>query len=379
MIGVAGVGRDAWLGSPLALANLYAFGRLAWDPDRTPEEIAEEWTRQTIGNDADVVKTVDRMLLQSWPAYEGYTGPLGLQTLTDITGSHYGPGIEGSENNGWGQWHRADHQGVGMDRSVATGTGYAGQYAPEIAREYESAATTPDNLLLFFHHVPYTCKLHDGKTVIQYLYDSHYDGAERAAQFVKDWEGLKARIDPSLYANVLPRLEYQAGHAIVWRDAVVQYFWKLSGIADDKGRAGNFPGRMEAEDAKLTGYQVIDVKPWEDASRGKAVSCAATSCAAEWTYQGSAGTFDVAVQYFDLQGGVSRFALTVNGKPAGTDAEWAADATLPTRTPHGDNSTRHRVHGVELKPGDVIRVTGTPDGSDPAALDYIEVTPETGL
>ena len=66
---------------------------------------------------------------------------------------------------------QADHEGVGLDRSVATGTGFAGQYPPEVAKIYESAATTPDDLLLFFHHVPYTYQLHDGKTVIQYLYD----------------------------------------------------------------------------------------------------------------------------------------------------------------------------------------------------------------
>ena len=89
-----------------------------------------------------------------------------------------------------------------------------------------------------------------------------------------EWATLKGRIDPQLYDDVLARLEYQAGHAIVWRDAIVQYFLKLSGIPDDKGRAGHYPGRLEAEDARLTGYKVIDVTPWEDASRGKAVSCA---------------------------------------------------------------------------------------------------------
>ena len=125
MVGVAGVGRDAWLGSPLALANLYAFGRLAWNPNLSAGQIAEEWTRQTIGKEEQVVSTVTKMLMQSWPAYESYTGPLGMQTLTDITGSHYGPNIESSENNGWGQWHRADKDGVGMDRTVATGTGFA--------------------------------------------------------------------------------------------------------------------------------------------------------------------------------------------------------------------------------------------------------------
>jgi alpha-glucuronidase len=384
MVGVAGVGREGWLGSPLAMANLYAFGRLAWDPNLEPEKIAEEWAQLTLLSDPDAavasgdIHRVVAMLMRSWPTYESYTGPLGLQTLTDITGSHYGPNIEASENNGWGQWHRADHDGVGMDRTVATGTGFVGQYWPEVAKMYESASTTPDNLLLFFHHVPYTYKLHDGKTVIQYLYDSHYAGAAEVAEFVRDWETLKGRIDPAIYNNMHARLEYQEGHAIVWRDAVVQYFLKLSGIPDERGRAGHFLGRMEAEDARLTGYTVVDVTPWEDASRGKAVECAATegttsrSCSAEWTYDGAADRFDIAVEYFDLQGGVARFSLDVNGNPA---ASWDADAEFPSRQLHGDNSVRHTVRGVALKPGDVLRVEGTPDGKDPAALDYIELAP----
>jgi len=380
MVAVAGVGRDAWLGSPLALANLYAFGRLAWNPDLDPAVIATEWTKQTLGSDPEVVRTVVKMLMQSWPAYENYTGPLGAQTFTDITGSHYGPGIESSENNGWGQWHRADKDGIGMDRSVATGTGYAGQYPPDVAKLYESAATTPDELLLFFHHVPYTYRLHSGKTVLQHIYDSHYDGAAQAAQFVRDWAALKGRISQPFYEQVRDRLVYQAGHAIVWRDAIVQYFLKLSGIPDERGRAGHYPGRLEAEDARLTGYKVIDVTPWEDASGGKAVSCGEPSekenlrsCTAEWTWQGPAGRFDIAIQYFDLQGGTARFALKINGQPA---AAWTADANLPSNRPNGDNSTRRTVRSVALKPGDVLRMEGTPDGPDSAALDYIEITPD---
>ncbi|HLY42394.1 MAG TPA: alpha-glucuronidase family glycosyl hydrolase [Terracidiphilus sp.] len=373
MVGVAGIGQDHWLNSPLAIANLYAFGRLAWDPSLTAEEIAQEWTRQTISDDPVVVKTVTTMLMQSWPAYVNYTGPLGMQTLTDIIGSHYGPNIESSERNGWGQWHKVDHDGVGFDRTVATGTGFVGQYAPEVAKEYESAATTPDDLLLFFHHEPYTYKLHDGKTIIQNIYDSHYLGAEQAEHLVTEWESLKGRIDLGLYNNMLPRLEYQAGHAIVWRDAIVQYFDKLSGIPDDNGRAGHFPGRLEAEDARLTGYKVIDITPWEDASRGKAISCdGAPSCAAEWTYTGARGRFNIAVQYFDLQGGAAHFTLSVNEHPVAT---WDANAELPSRRPNGDNSTRFTARGIELKRGDTLRVEGTPSGTDPAALDYIELGP----
>lgn len=370
MVAVTCVGQD-WLGAPLAMANLYAFGRLAWNPDLTPEEIAREWIRQTLGNDPLVVETVEKMLMQSWPAYEHYTGFLGTQTLTDITGSHYGPNIEASERNGWGQWHFDDAKGIGMDRTVATGTGFVGQYPPEVARVYESLATTPDNLLLFFHHVPYTYKLKSGDTVIQYVYDIHYQGAEEAAELGKEWATLKGHVNAALFNDEAARLEYQAGHAIVWRDAIVQYFLKQSGIADDKGRAGHYPGRLEAEDAKLSRYTVIDVKPWEDASGGKAVSCAdANGCSAEWTWDGKAGQFDVAVQYFDLQGGAAKFALSVNGKQA---AAWMADAELLSRRPHGDNSIRRTVRGVELKPGDVLRIEGVPDGKDEAALDYVEV------
>jgi alpha-glucuronidase len=376
MIGVSNVGRDGWLGAPLAMANLYAFGRLAWNPDLSAEQIAAEWTKQTINADPIVVATVDKMLMQSWPAYVDYTGFLGTQTLTDITGSHYGPNIESSERNGWGQWHRDDAQGIGMDRTIATGTGFIGQYPPQVAKMYESLATTPDGLLLFFHHVPWTYRLHSGKTVIQYVYDSHYKGAKEAAQLGAEWATLEGKIDPALFTDEQARLAYQAGHAIVWRDALVQYFFKESGIPDALGRAGHFPGRMEAEDARLTGYTVFDVRPWEDASAGRAVMCdqssAQRSCSAEWTYSGAAGTFNIAVQYFDLQGGVAHFALSLNGSPI---ALWAADAALPSRRPNGDNSTRMTVRDVKLKPGDVIRVEGTPDGQDPAALDYIEITP----
>jgi alpha-glucuronidase len=372
IVGVAGIGRDRWLNSPLALANLYSFGRLAWNPDLDPSEIAEEWIRQTISTDPAVVRTVKNMLMQSWPTYEAYTGPLGMQTLTDITGSHYGPNIESSERNGWGQWHNADAQGVGKDRSVATGSGYAGQYPPEVAKLYEDPATTPDELLLFFHHVLYTWKLHSGKTVIQHMYDSHYDGAAQAAQFVSDWSSLKGHVDPALYDDVLARLQYQAGHAIVWRDAIVQYFLKLSGIPDDKGRAGRYPGRLEAEDARLTGYKVIDVTPWEDASGGKAVSCGETACTAEWTWPGPAGRYSIAIQYFDLQGGAARFTLLINNHPTAT---WLGDSNLPSTRPNGDNSTRRTIPSIDLNPGDTIRIEGTPDGLDPAALDYIEITP----
>jgi alpha-glucuronidase len=238
-VGVADVGMDAnWMGSPMAMANLYAFGRLAWNPDLSAEKIIDEWTRLTFGSDPVVVKTINEMQLASWRVYESYTGPLGVGTLTNITGNHYDPGPESSENNGWGQWHRADHAGIGMDRTVATGTGYIGQYSAAVQKMYEGLADCPDKLLLFFHHVPYNYALHSGKMVVQHVYDSHYEGAERAAEFVSQWETLRGHLDDERYSDILARLEYQAGQAVVWRDLICNWFYGLSGIADAKGRVG---------------------------------------------------------------------------------------------------------------------------------------------
>jgi alpha-glucuronidase len=234
---VVNVGLDEnWLGHPLAMANLYAYGRLAWNPNLDTKEISNEWTRLTFGNDQQVVATMSSMLLCSWHIYESYTGPLGVGTLTDILGSHYEPNPDSAEHNGWGQWIRADSQGIGMNRTVATGTGYIGQYSPEVQKKYETVAACPDELLLFMHHVPYTYLLHSGKTVIQHIYDSHYDGAAESAGLVRQWESLRGKIDDQRYEKVLQKLQYQAGEAIVWRDTVVNWFYRKSGIPDAKGR-----------------------------------------------------------------------------------------------------------------------------------------------
>ena len=220
-VGVSNVGLgDNWFNNHLSQANLYAFGRLAWNPDLTSREISDEWTRLTFGANAAVNAVVSEIQLSSWRTFENYTGPLGLQTLTDITGNHYGVAVEASERNGWGQWHNADERGAGMDRSTKTGTGYAGQYRPEVARIYESPASTPDELLLFFHHVPYTQRLHSGKTVIQHLYDTHYEGAEAVANYVRRWKTLEGLVDERRYQEILAQLEYQSGQAEVWRDGL---------------------------------------------------------------------------------------------------------------------------------------------------------------
>lgn len=377
-VGVANVGLSTnWLANHLALANLYAFGRLAWDPDLSSERIVGEWTTLTFGNDADVIAKISAIQLASWPTYEEYTGPLGLQTLTNITGPHYGPAPESQEGNGWGQWIRADREGVGMDRTVATGTGFVGQYSPDVQKLYESVADTPDNLVLFFHHLPYTFKLHTGKTIVQTIYDDHYAGAARVAEFVRDWKTLRGRIDDKRYSDVLAQLEYQAGHAIVWRDAINDWFHRMSGIADEQGRVGHHPNRIEAESMRLTGYQTFAPTSWEGASGGKGIICkkAAHSCSAETTFRGPPGRYEIDLEYFDLASGVSQFYVFVGQKLID---HWRANMLLPGREPSADSSVRRRIPRIHLQPGDVIRVEGIPDGGDRAPLDYLEIVPSPG-
>ena len=372
-VGVANVGLSTnWLANHLALANLYGFARLAWNPDLTSSSIAEEWTKLTFGDDPAVVHNVTAILLASWPTYESYTGVLGLQTLTNITGSHYGPAPESQERNSWGQWIRAERDGLGMDRTVTTGTGFVGQYSLAVQKIYESPGNTPDDLILFFHHVPYTYRLHSGKTAIQSIYDSHYDGAAKAAEFVTTWQSLKGHIDDQRYSEVLSQLEYQSGHAVVWRDAINSWFYTVSGIPDDKARAGYHPDRIEAEAMTLKGYDVFEPASWEGASGGKGVICpeTRTSCSAQTTFRGTEGKYEVDVEYFDLASGTAHFKAFVNDQLVD---EWYADMALPGATPSADSSVRRQIKGLPLRQGDVIRIDGIPDHGDSAALDYLEV------
>ncbi|HMP04805.1 MAG TPA: alpha-glucuronidase family glycosyl hydrolase [Lacipirellulaceae bacterium] len=376
-IGVSNVGRDDnWLGHHLAAANLYAFGRLAWNPDLDSRAIAEEWVQQTFGLAPHIVHAIVEMLEQSWPTYERYTGNLGIGTLTDIIHIHFGPAPESSEYNGWGQWHRANDTGVGMDRTVATGTGFTAQYRAPVAEMFESLATCPDELLLFMQHVPYVHKLRNGKTVIQHFYDEHYDGAEQAQGFVDAWNSLVADIDEQRHREVLERLEFQAGHAVVWRDAICRWFRNKSGIDDQHQRVDNYPHRHEAEELNLTGYEPFDVTPWEAASNSRGVHLppGVDEGVVTSTFPGPDGWYDMHVQYFDEEDGVSTFRVYLAQQLLD---EWHADDHVPTPSdrPDAHTSSRRTIRGLPLRAGDAIRIVGVADGGERAALDYVEILP----
>ena len=368
-----------WLGSHMAMSNLYAYGRLTWDPSDEPEDILQDWIRLTFGLDPKVRDTITKMSMQSWPAYEQYSGNLGLQTLTDITGNHFGPKPQSQDDNGWGQWTRADHTTIGMDRTVANGTGFSGTYPPEIANMYENIATTPDNLLLWFHHVNYTHVLHSGKTVIQYFYDAHYSGAEVAQTFVKMWESLKGKIDDERYEHVLYRQTFQAGHSITWRDAISNFYWNLSGIPDEAKRVGHHPWRIEAESMVLDGYTVVPVRPFETASNYTAVITSSNTTAGIATMKlgFSSGTYDLAVNYFDVIGGRAHWQVYLNDKLVGGWVGNHEDTLGHAVSVNLDGHTASRIifKGIKIAEGDMLKIVGTPNGTERAPLDYVAVLP----
>ncbi|MEN3360401.1 MAG: alpha-glucuronidase [Mycobacteriales bacterium] len=233
---VSNIGADAnWTGHKLAQANLYGFGRLAWEPSLSADAILAEWIRLTFPAEPAAHPVVADILRGSWPVYESYTAPLGVGWMVTPQ-THYGPSVDGYEYSRWGTYHFADRDGLGVDRTVATGSGFAGQYPPARARQYEDLATCPDELLLFFHHVPYSHVLRSGKTVIQHIYDSHFAGVEQVAAMVAAWLALAGSVEGASYDNVLDRLQRQLRSAREWRDQVNTYFWRKSGVPDAHGR-----------------------------------------------------------------------------------------------------------------------------------------------
>jgi alpha-glucuronidase len=236
LVGVANIGDDPnWTGHDLAQANWYAFGRLAWDPTADARRLAREWATLTFGPDPVVVDTVTTMLVESAAIYEQYTTPFGTGWMV-TPGHHYGPSPDGYEYSHWGTYHRADHTGIGIDRTVATGTGFVGQYREPLKSRYERRETCPEPLLLFFHRLAYTERLANGETLLQNLYDAHFAGVEGVERLQALWESLAGRVPPAVHARVAERLVQQRANAENWRDVVNTYFYRKSGIPDGRGR-----------------------------------------------------------------------------------------------------------------------------------------------
>lgn len=223
--GVANTGSDRnWTGNPMAQANWYAFGRLAWDHTLSAEAIAREWVNMTLTTEPKAVKTITDMMLRSREIYVNYNTPLGLSR--PWSGVHFAPEpwLEKSSRPDWTAiyYHRADSVGLGFDRT-ATGSNALAQYRPEVQQKWNNPETCPLPYLLWFHHVPWTKKLSTGRTLWDELCTRFYTGANSVSWMQQQWAQVKPAIEPAIFADVAGRLATQHKEAIWWRDAWVLY------------------------------------------------------------------------------------------------------------------------------------------------------------
>jgi len=223
---------DNYTGHPLAAVNLYTYGLLAWDPSVDMLSAVTRWVRLTYSFTEEQEQTLVSLLLSSRHIYEKYTAPLGIGWMV-TPHDHYGPNPSGYEYDLWGTYHKADRNAVGIDRT-ASGTDFLGQYPENIRLKYENPDTCPDLYLLFYHRLPYSFRMHDGRTLIQRIYDDHFEGLAEARQMA---ESLFALPFPEPDLSVIhTRMEKQLNNAREWCDIINTFFHRLSGIEDASGR-----------------------------------------------------------------------------------------------------------------------------------------------
>jgi alpha-glucuronidase len=228
--GVANTGDDRnWCGHPFAQANWYAFGRLAWNPSLEAQDIAREWSRMTLTSDSAVEPKIVKIMMESREAIVDYESPLGLAHIMGGRG-HYDPAP--SKNDGPTEWrstyyHRADGAGLGFDR---TGTGSNGVacYYPGARQLFTDLKTCPENLLLWFHHVPWNYQMASGRTMWDELCIHYQSGVDWVTAVQKTWNGLSGKIDPDQQQLVAEKLAIQEKDAKHWRNVCLTYFQGFS-------------------------------------------------------------------------------------------------------------------------------------------------------
>ncbi|MDR0543679.1 MAG: alpha-glucuronidase [Dysgonamonadaceae bacterium] len=226
--GVANTGDDAnWTGHPFAQANWYCFGRLAWNPELTSAQIADEWLKMTFTREPAFVDPVREMMLESREAVVNYMTPLGLAHLFAWQ-HHYGPepwlAIPGARPD-WmpSYYHKADSIGLGFDRTTA-GSDAVSQYFPPLCSVYNDIRTCPENLILWFHHVPWNYRMRSGRTLWDELCRKYQEGVDTVRRFQKLWDMMEPYIDAQRFAEVQYKLKIQTRDAIGWKDACLLYF-----------------------------------------------------------------------------------------------------------------------------------------------------------
>jgi len=253
--GVSNIGDDRnWCGHPLAQANWYAFGKLAWDHTSKSESLAEDWIRMTYGSDPEVVKTMSQIMMMSREAGVNYRTPLGLHHQM-AWHHHYGPGpwIKDKQRADWTSvyYNRADAEGIGFDRTK-TGSYATSQYFPEVAKKFENLATCPEKFLLWFHHVPWDYTLNSGRTLWEGLCYKYYQGTDQVKKMQALWNTLEGKIDEERFKHVQSLLKIQVRDAIEWRNTCLLYFQTFSQLP--------IPAEYEQPDKSLDYYKSIERK-----------------------------------------------------------------------------------------------------------------------
>jgi alpha-glucuronidase len=354
----------AMLRQPLLSANLYAFGRMAWNPALTPDSIAEEWARQTWGDDARIFGVAQHILMESAEAFGNASTPFGLPSLGDL-----GPDpARAALANGLPGIPLADSRGLGTDRT-ATGTGETKRYPAAFAAMLDDPSQCPDRWLLALHRVPYTATLRSGKTVAQGFYDAHFAGAVQASNAVDAWESIKDLVDVERYAAVHALLDEAEKRADIWRESTTEWLARVSGVPDASGFAGSHAGRIEAETMETVRYASQRTREPEDASAGALSVCHGMECSMTTHFRGEADVYRVEVGYFDELAGTSAFELRVNGAVRGRWSSIARGAD-----PGGATAERFIVNGIRLKPDDRVEILAVPHDGAQAALDFVEIT-----
>ena len=231
MAGVANTGSDRdWSGSHFNQANWYAFGRLAWNPNLSSEQIAREWAAQTFSRDPAFLAKVVPMMIESRQAVVDYMTPLGLAHQM-ATGSHYGPGpwVCDLQRPEWNPCYyaRADRQGIGFDRT-ASGSNALAQYAPSVASQWRDPKTMDEEYLLWFHHLPWNFRTRSGRPLWDELVHRYDRGVTTVDAMAQTWASLHQYIDPERFADTADYLRIQQQEARWWRDASIAYWQSVN-------------------------------------------------------------------------------------------------------------------------------------------------------
>ncbi len=230
MVSVVNPGLDTnWCGHHFSQSNWYASGRLAWNPQLSARDIAEEWTRMTFTNEADAVRTIVDMMMSSHEIFVNYTMPLGLHHL--IGGDHYAPmpWNNRAPREDWTAtyYHQASEEGIGFNRT-RRGNKAVEQYFPAVCDEFDDPARCPEKFLLWFHRCGWNHRLKSGRTLWEELCAKYQSGAAGASAIQKTWHSLAGRVDARRHREVAERLEIQVGDAAKWRDQILEYFARYS-------------------------------------------------------------------------------------------------------------------------------------------------------